>query len=279
MANLGTITWTSVVWTTGDVITEAKLDNMTANEQAYDSHSSQGLLLDNGKALAAKSSGGTAYDLLRLNTSNVAELTAWDAWIKLPTDNVPSYASATTITNPTGIDWTTYLRKGDKIKLTQTTVKYFYVTGVTSTTLSITGGSDYTLTNAAISEFYYSKGDPLGFPDSFAFTVSITGFSANPNMIGRFTLKGNICTVFYTSTTNGTSNATTYTVSLPITAKTVADFVWRNFALVVDNGTAQDGIIRILSAATTASFLRSAEAAFTGSGNKSGNAQITYEIA
>ena len=47
---LGGTTWVSVVWTAGDLITEAKLDNMTANDQAYDSHVnnhlfSQGILL------------------------------------------------------------------------------------------------------------------------------------------------------------------------------------------------------------------------------------------
>lgn len=31
-------TFTSVVWTAGDIITEAKLDNMTANDQAVDAH-------------------------------------------------------------------------------------------------------------------------------------------------------------------------------------------------------------------------------------------------
>lgn len=37
------ISYTTVVWTAGDVITEAKMDAMVANDQAYDAHSTQGL--------------------------------------------------------------------------------------------------------------------------------------------------------------------------------------------------------------------------------------------
>jgi len=41
-----TTSYASVTWTAGDVITEAKLDNMVANDQAYNSHAAQGLELD-----------------------------------------------------------------------------------------------------------------------------------------------------------------------------------------------------------------------------------------
>lgn len=40
-----TIPFTGVTWTTGDTITEAKLDNMTANDQAFDAHEDQGFQL------------------------------------------------------------------------------------------------------------------------------------------------------------------------------------------------------------------------------------------
>lgn len=74
MADLGTVTYTSVVWTAGDVITEAKMDNMVANDQAYDSHAAQGLLLNNNKALAAKLAAGTNTNILKLNASNELEI-------------------------------------------------------------------------------------------------------------------------------------------------------------------------------------------------------------
>ena len=74
-------------------------------------------------------------------------------WIK-DTTTTFSYTSATRIA--TSADLTTVLGVGDKIKLTQTTVKYFYVTAITSTYIDVTGGSDYTVANEPITEFYYS---------------------------------------------------------------------------------------------------------------------------
>lgn len=70
MAKLGSTTYTSVTWTAGDTITEAKLDNMVANDQAYDSHAAQGLLLNNDKALAGKDSGNTNRNLIYITTGD-----------------------------------------------------------------------------------------------------------------------------------------------------------------------------------------------------------------
>jgi hypothetical protein len=54
-----------------------------------------------------------------------------------------------------------------KIKLTQTTIKYFIVTAVADTVLTVYGGTDYTLISAAISAISYStQKAPLGFPTS-----------------------------------------------------------------------------------------------------------------
>jgi len=58
--------------------------------------------------------------------------------------------------------------KGTKIKLVQTSTKYFYVVATaysTDTTITITGGSDYTLASATISGQAYSYADtPQGYP-------------------------------------------------------------------------------------------------------------------
>ena len=90
-----------------------------------------------------------------------------DGWVGA--NGTWTYASATTITVPSGA--TSIYSEGDKIKLTQTTVKYFYVVGVADTLLTVTGGSDYTVADAAISSNYYSKvATPVGFPQWFNFT-------------------------------------------------------------------------------------------------------------
>ena len=97
-----------------------------------------------------------------------------------------AYASASTITVPSGA--AAKYAVGDKIKLTQTTVKYFYIVGVSDTVLTVTGGSTYTIENAAITSPYYSHvGSPIGFPQYFTYTP--TGVSAtNVTLSGRFSI-------------------------------------------------------------------------------------------
>lgn len=99
-----------------------------------------------------------------------------DGWI--PAIGSWTYSSAD---NPTGVitvpsGAASLYGPGDRIKLTQTTVKYFIVTAVTDTTLTVYGGTDYTLANAAISAIYYShQKTPLGFPaDPSKWTVELS---------------------------------------------------------------------------------------------------------
>ncbi len=65
-----TITFVAVVWTSGDTITETKKDQEMANQQAYDSHSSQGLQLDSNVALSWLDSGAVRRELLNLDGSD-----------------------------------------------------------------------------------------------------------------------------------------------------------------------------------------------------------------
>jgi hypothetical protein len=104
-----------------------------------------------------------------------AKGSAFDGWI--PVSDSWSYASATTITVPS--DATTKYAVGDKIKLVQSaTTKYFYITAVSSTVLTVTGGTDYTVANSAISGIYYSKAStPQGFPQWFNWTPSWTNLT------------------------------------------------------------------------------------------------------
>jgi hypothetical protein len=128
---------------------------------------------------------------------NIQPIT-WDGWLEAK--ETWTYASATTITVPAGA--LNKYNKGDKIKLTQTTVKYFYIVDVADTTLTITGGTSYTLANAAITNNFYSKAStPLGFPPSFSYTPTYT-FTATTAPSGDisyenrcFSINGGILTV------------------------------------------------------------------------------------
>ena len=78
-----------------------------------------------------------------------------------------TYASAdnpTFVVN-TSIDLTSKISVGMKLKLTQSTVKYFIVTAIDGYTITLYGGTDYTLTSATITDVYFSSVKaPLGFP-------------------------------------------------------------------------------------------------------------------
>lgn len=142
-----------------------------------------------------------------------------DGWTPIGVN--PVYVSATSI-KFTGIDLTSVFPVGTKLKLTQTTIKYFYVTAVafsTDTTLTVTGGSDYTIANAAITEFYYSHGLAFGFPEWFDWTpTSYSGFSTNPSQTMKFSLNGRTVSLTLYLVSSGTSNGTGFEISLPIQA-------------------------------------------------------------
>jgi len=130
-----------------------------------------------------------------------------------------TYASATTFT--ISGDKTGVLSIGDKLKLTQTTVKYFYVVGVSysspNTTVTVTGGSDYTLANATITSPHYShSSSPVGFPQWFNYTP--TGISAtNVTLSGRFCINGRMVRASFRAVFSGAITFTSMP-TLPVTA-------------------------------------------------------------
>jgi hypothetical protein len=101
-----------------------------------------------------------------------------DGWLPAGETLVYASADAPTFTfTIAGVDRTTRYTPGTRIKLSQTTVKYFIVTKVafsTNTTVTVYGGTDYTLANAAITLPYFSRAKaPGGFPlDPAKWTVT-----------------------------------------------------------------------------------------------------------
>lgn len=93
-------------------------------------------------------------------------------WIGDPNTWTYSSADAPTFVASVNADVTGILSEGMRIKLTQTTAKYFIVTAVAAfsggaTLITLYGGTDYVLANAAITAPAYSSAyAPLGFPRS-----------------------------------------------------------------------------------------------------------------
>jgi len=157
-----------------------------------------------------------------------------NGWVEA--DETWTYASATTFT--ISGDKTGKYQKGDKIKLTQTSVKYFYVINVTysspNTTVTVTGGSDYSLANATITSPYFSKiENPQGFPQWFQYspTISVSGGTAPSYSTNdcRFSItgKGVNVRIALSNSSGGTAGNGTglLVISLPITSPVNSSFL------------------------------------------------------
>ena len=195
-----------------------------------------------------------------------------------------TYASAGTFT--VAGDVTAKYKKGTRIKLTQTTVKQMvcYADATYSapdTTVYVTGGSDFTLANAAITLPFYSYGNPPDFQMWFTWAPTQAGFSSDPaNGVYQFMLIGTACTLVVRQPTAGTSNATTFTVSIPIVALTLTNVAWSAMGFGTDAGALLTAMGFIVSGGTVLTLYKNLSATgWTNSGNKYINAiTITYGI-
>jgi len=131
-------------------------------------------------------------------------------------DDTWVYASSITVTVPTSA--LTRYEKGMKVRLKQGGgYKYYYITIVTATVITLNGGSDYTVANAAITDLEVSSAEsPFGFPDFFNWTTTLSGGGA-PAMIisapvisfSKFSIKGKTVLIYvmFTCTTADTANS------------------------------------------------------------------------
>ncbi len=205
-------------------------------------------------------------------------ITAGETWV---------YASATTLT--VSGDKTSKYRKGTKIKLTQTTAKYFYVVAVSyaapNTTVTLAAGSDYTLANATITSPFYSYADcPQGFPDWFNWAPTSCGFSTyDPSAsMNRFKIAGQQCFLAIRQTNSGCSGASTFTISLPVQAATVSNAFWADAITAYTNNASAElsGRCAIGSACTTmALYTNLTSGSWVSSGCKRANIlNVFYEF-
>lgn len=103
-----------------------------------------------------------------------------DGWIPTGTFTYASADDPTYTFTVAAFDATTKYSVGMKVKLTQTTDKYFIITKVVfddpGSTITIYGGTDYDLANATITSPHYStQKAPLGFPlDPDKWSIQVT---------------------------------------------------------------------------------------------------------
>jgi hypothetical protein len=142
---------------------------------------------------------------LRLGLNNQAP----ETWVGLKQEHLYCLCNATTITVASGA--ASIYQKGDKLRFKQTagTYVYMYVVSVADTVLTVTGGSDYTVANEAITVPAYSHiENPLGFPQWFNLTAPVWDVAVYDDGSGgqptttecRFKISGNLYTVHYRGT-------------------------------------------------------------------------------
>lgn len=121
---------------------------------------------------------------MAITKKTLTDVESGDGWS--PANETWTFATASTITVPTGA--ASKYQKGDRIKWTQTTVKYGVIVAVADTLLTILVNTDYTVANAAISANFYShEENPIGYPTWFAFTTTWSSYSTAP-ALGNGTL-------------------------------------------------------------------------------------------
>jgi len=178
-------------------------------------------------------------------SSNITEWTAIaDSW---------SYASATTITVPSGAS--SLYSVGTKLRLKQGgSYKYFYIVTVADTLLTVTGGSDYSMAEAAITDIYVSiASNPIAFPIWFNYTPSLTNMAGGTINIAQFCLIAQTCFVRIQYTFAGADISGAVSISTPVTGTTpfTSDVIGK--ASLRDAGTAlYEGVV-ILTTTTAMS--------------------------
>lgn len=211
------------------------------------------------------------------------DLGYWKGWINLP---AATRVSATSLTLPG--DFTSIFDAGDKLMLTDTTVKYFYILSPVTfsagvTTLTITGGSDYSLVGTgagALTSVNFSKSvNPHGFPGYFNLaSTGQVGWSSLTTSNYKFQINGRIVTVMLDY--DGTSNSATTTIPLPVAASSTSDV--RISAPVMDNGAwlTTPGQVLVTANATAFTIGKTAGTAnnFTASGEKAIGISLNYPI-
>jgi len=218
-------------------------------------------------------------------TINTPTITDWDGWIDA--DETWTYASASTFT--VSGDQTSKYTKGTKLKFTQTTVKYAVAIDSSysdpNTTVTIAVNDDYTIANATISDNYYSySSKPQGYPTSFGFTPTCTGFSSTPDTTFNYSIEGGIC--YSNIQISGTSNSAAFDFTIPVQPNFENTGYQAFVAHIKNNGNNwldQVGAVGIVNSTTTAkvgrlpsSITANAYGGFATSNGKGSYGIITY---
>jgi hypothetical protein len=206
-------------------------------------------------------------------------------WFGVSNEGAFAYASATTITVPSSV--ANMLTIGSKMSFDQTTTKYFYVVGVSGTTITLTGGSDYTVANAAITNVYISNAlSPKDFPQEFNYTPVLSADGGTP-VIGNgtyaamFHMVGRMVYVNFKTTLGTTTNFGTGGIqwTTPTTIDTDISQRVMGTGYIFDVSAPADYMCVVLTSGTTKFFTRCHTAGTGTFTNVSGSGGVPFSFA
>ena len=130
----------------------------------------------------------------------------------------------------------------------------------------------YSIRKTATDTWDLQNGAPQAYSN---FVSTYSGFSSDPSGgPNRYTLQGKMCQWYVNPTSTGTSNATSFTITMPFAA-----FNNMNYPVtIVNSGTVSIGRMVTTAGSNVASFVQASGTAFTASGAKSAIISVTYEI-
>jgi len=174
--------------------------------------------IDNVHDIMADHVNDLQNSIVAVQSHLIPQLTGWiKMWVN------PVYGFATTVVF-NGNNFWTFFPVGTKIKFIQGgQTKYFYVISAAysggNTTVTVTGGSDYSVANQPITEFHIAHGTAFGFPEWFNWTPTQVGWVAPPTGVFKFKLEGKTCSVMIYQSGGQTSNDATTSISVPVASK------------------------------------------------------------
>jgi len=141
-----------------------------------------------------------------------------DGWS--PVSDAWTYASPNTINIPSG--GVSLYKAGMGVRIKQGAgYKYYSITIVADTLLTLTGGSDYTVANSAITDIGVTivPNNAIGFPVEFNFDPSFSGLTGT--ILARFSYVGSRISGHIDVTSPVVSGAVSFTLPVPITSYTI----------------------------------------------------------
>jgi len=220
-----------------------------------------------GRAFLSNNTVSSMRVSLGLGDLSLQNLTGW-----MLEDDTLTYASPTTVTsaNPS------WYNKGDKISCQNNGQKWWYVLGISGSVLTVTGGTNYPVENAAITTVKRSHFlNPIGFPHYFEWSgasgFNPQGFSGTPTEAHRFSILGRM--LVFGVYISGTSNAITFTGTMPIDP-----YQGNHWCInVQDSGAYSWGHAQVIGASTVITFYKDAgTTGWTASGTKAAKGYIMY---